>query len=188
MFDPRCPRCDAPLAWALVGEDAPIRPRSSYAASKARPGALRRRVGDARGRPRASALRYHNVYGPDMPADTPYAGVAAIFRSALERGEGPPVFEDGAQMRDFVHVDDVAAANVAAVRRGVGGTTRVGVTRVQRLLGLARTDIATMAALIAQEPAAPSRWSPATTGAADVRHVVAIPARPPSTASASPPP
>ena len=36
-----------------------------------------------------TALRYHNVYGPRMPRDTPYAGVASIFRVALERGEAP---------------------------------------------------------------------------------------------------
>ena len=35
----------------------------------------------------AVALRYHNVYGPRMPRDTPYAGVASIVRSAVERGE-----------------------------------------------------------------------------------------------------
>ena len=45
-----------------------------------------------------------------MPRNTPYAGVAAMFRSALERGEAPRVFEDGCQRRDFVHVSDVAAA------------------------------------------------------------------------------
>ena len=65
-----------------------------------------------------------------MPRDTPYSGVAAIFRSAIERGEPPRVYEDGGQMRDFVHVDDVAAANVAAVDIG-GGWLR----GVQRLLG-----------------------------------------------------
>ena len=47
-----------------------------------------------------------------MPRDTPYAGVASIFRSALEGGEAPRVFEDGGQRRDFVHVRDVAAANL----------------------------------------------------------------------------
>ena len=62
------------------------------------------------------ALRYHNVYGPGMPRDTPYSGVAAMFRSSLERGEPPQVFEDGGQMRDFVHVADVARANLAALR------------------------------------------------------------------------
>ena len=50
-----------------------------------------------------------------MPRDTPYSGVAAIFRSALEAGRAPRVFEDGGQRRDFVHVGDVAAANVAAL-------------------------------------------------------------------------
>ncbi|EFL38349.1 NAD-dependent epimerase/dehydratase [Streptomyces griseoflavus Tu4000] len=61
------------------------------------------------------SLRYHNVYGPGMPRDTPYAGVASFFRSALARGEAPRVFEDGRQRRDFVHVRDVATANVAAL-------------------------------------------------------------------------
>ena len=60
-------------------------------------------------------MRYHNVYGPGMPRDTPYAGVAAIFRSALEAGRRPRVFEDGGQRRDFVHVDDVARANLLAL-------------------------------------------------------------------------
>src|SRR5204863_243429 len=50
-----------------------------------------------------------------MPRDTPYAGVAALFRSALQRGAPPRVFEDGGQRRDFVHVADVAAANLAAL-------------------------------------------------------------------------
>ena len=63
----------------------------------------------------ATLLRYHNVYGPRMPRDTPYAGVASLFRSAYERGEAPRVLEDGAQTRDFVHVTDVAHANVLAL-------------------------------------------------------------------------
>ena len=62
-----------------------------------------------------TALRYHNVYGPRMPRDTPYAGVAAIFADALAAGRAPRVFEDGGQLRDFVHVRDVARANVLAL-------------------------------------------------------------------------
>jgi dTDP-L-rhamnose 4-epimerase len=53
-----------------------------------------------------------------MPRDTPYAGVASIFRSALEAGRAPRVFEDGGQTRDFVHVRDVAHANVLALTSG----------------------------------------------------------------------
>src|SRR5664279_205394 len=50
-----------------------------------------------------------------MPRDTPYAGVASIFRNALERGTSPRIYEDGGQIRDFVHVRDVATANVLAI-------------------------------------------------------------------------
>ena len=119
-FDPVCPGCGRVLVWSLVPEDAPLDPRSSYAASKVAQehytAAWVRQAGA-----RAVALRYHNVYGPGMPRDTPYSGVAALFRSAVERGESPRVFEDGAQVRDFVHVEDVARANVAALEHVVGG-------------------------------------------------------------------
>jgi dTDP-L-rhamnose 4-epimerase len=54
-----------------------------------------------------------------MPRDTPYSGVAALFRSAIELGAVPDVFEDGGQMRDFVHVNDVARANVLSIRQVV---------------------------------------------------------------------
>ena len=64
----------------------------------------------------ATSLRYHNVYGPRMPKDTPYAGVASFFRSALSSGTAPQVFEDGRQRRDFVHVRDIADANVVAAQ------------------------------------------------------------------------
>ena len=118
-FENHCPHCDATLGWSLVDEDARLDPRSSYAASKLAQEHYTSswvRQADAS----AIALRYHNVYGPGMPRDTPYSGVAAMFRSSLERGEAPQVYEDGGQMRDFVHVDDVARANVLALRAVVG--------------------------------------------------------------------
>ena len=74
------------LDWALVHEDARLEPRSAYAASKLAQehyaAAWSRQAGGA-----VLALRYHNVYGPGMPRDTPYSGVAAMFRSSIERGE-----------------------------------------------------------------------------------------------------
>ena len=66
-------------------------------------------------------MRYHNVYGPGMPKDTPYAGVAAIFLSALRRGQAPTVFEDGGQRRDFIHVRDIAAGTILAAERHTSG-------------------------------------------------------------------
>ncbi|WP_061298403.1 NAD-dependent epimerase/dehydratase family protein [Herbidospora cretacea] len=113
-FEPRCPRCGATLLPGLVCEDAPADPRNVYAATKLAQEHLAASWARATGG-RAVSLRYHNVYGPGMPSDTPYAGVASFFRSALERGQAPRVFEDGGQRRDFVHVGDVARANVAAL-------------------------------------------------------------------------
>ncbi|MFJ9409698.1 NAD-dependent epimerase/dehydratase family protein [Streptomyces sp. NPDC101393] len=113
-FEPRCPECGAELRPGLVDEDAPADPRNVYAATKLTQEHLAAAWARASGG-RALSLRYHNVYGPGMPRDTPYAGVASFFRSALARGEAPAVYEDGGQRRDFVHVRDVAAANVAAL-------------------------------------------------------------------------
>ncbi|MFB6935611.1 NAD-dependent epimerase/dehydratase family protein [Streptomyces sp. HUAS 31] len=116
-FEPPCPACGAALSPGLVGEDAPADPRNVYATTKLAQehlAAAWARATDGT----AVSLRYHNVYGPGMPRDTPYAGVASFFRSALARGEAPRVFEDGRQRRDFVHVRDVAAANVSALEAG----------------------------------------------------------------------
>ncbi|WP_377273346.1 NAD-dependent epimerase/dehydratase family protein [Peterkaempfera sp. SMS 1(5)a] len=121
LFEPRCPECGRPLQPELVQESAAPDPRNVYAATKVAQEHLAAVWARACGG-RAISLRYHNVYGPGMPRDTPYAGVASIFRSALARGEAPRVYEDGGQRRDFVHVDDVAAANRAALERIEGGT------------------------------------------------------------------
>lgn len=113
-FEPHCPSCGSELTPGLVAEDAPADPRNVYATTKLTQEHLTAswaRCVDGR----AVSLRYHNVYGPGMPRDTPYAGVASFFRSALARGEAPMVFEDGGQRRDFVHVRDVAQANVVAL-------------------------------------------------------------------------
>ncbi|KQV20023.1 MULTISPECIES: NAD(P)-dependent oxidoreductase [unclassified Kitasatospora] len=126
-FEPPCPQCGAPLSPGLVTEDAPTDPRNVYAATKLAQEHLASSWARACGG-RVLTLRYHNVYGPGMPRDTPYAGVASLFRSALARGEAPRVFEDGGQRRDFVHVDDVAGANLTAltaVAERPPGTARV---------------------------------------------------------------
>lgn len=169
-FEHRCPIGGEDLAWQLVGEDAPLRPRSLYAASKTAQEHYALAWAESSGGS-VVALRYHNVYGPGMPRDTPYSGVAAIFRSSLEKGEPPKVFEDGGQMRDFVHVDDVAAANLAAVRSGVDGFAAANVCSGQPV------SIMDVAETICEARGGPA---PVVTGqyrSGDVRHIVADPAR-----------
>jgi dTDP-L-rhamnose 4-epimerase len=116
QFEPPCPQCGRPLAPALVDEDGPLDPRNVYAVTKLSQEQLAMSWARLTGGT-ASFLRYHNVYGPGLPRDTPYAGVAAIFLSALAAGSAPRVFEDGGQRRDFVHVRDVAAATALALDR-----------------------------------------------------------------------
>jgi dTDP-L-rhamnose 4-epimerase len=121
----------------------------------------------------AIALRYHNVYGPSMPRDTPYAGVAAIFRSALEAGRAPRVFEDGGQQRDFVHVTDVAEANVRALQ---ADPPESGLRAYNIASGWPHT-VGDMARTLAAAFGGPE---PVVTGeyrVGDVRHVVASPER-----------
>ncbi len=114
VFEPRCPACGAPLVTTTVAEETPLDPRNAYAMSKVAQEHLAASWARLTGGT-AVGLRYHNVYGPRMPRDTPYSGVAAIFRSRLENGMPPLVFEDGGQRRDFVHVRDVARANLLAL-------------------------------------------------------------------------
>ena len=116
-------------------------------------------------------LRYHNVYGPRMPRDTPYAGVAAIFRSALAAGRAPRVFEDGGQRRDFVHVRDVAAANVLALEWTADAGT--GWSRAFNVGSGTPHTVGDLAAGLAKATGGPT---PVVTGEyrlGDVRHVTA---------------
>ncbi|KOU13788.1 NAD-dependent dehydratase [Streptomyces sp. WM6372] len=172
-FEPRCPHCGADLAPGLVGEDAPMDPRNVYATTKLAQEHLAASWARATGGS-AISLRYHNVYGPGMPRDTPYAGVAALFRSALARGEAPRVFEDGGQRRDFVHVRDVAAANAVAVESLAGGPA--GFTAYNVGSGDPRT-VGDMAKALAAACGGPD---PVVTGEyrlGDVRHITADSAR-----------
>jgi len=114
-YEPPCPQCGGDLTPEAVPEDHWLDPRNVYATTKLAQEGLCSAYEREHPGCTVTALRYHNVYGPRMPRDTPYAGVASLFRSAYERGEAPRVFEDGGQRRDFVHVADVAHANVLAL-------------------------------------------------------------------------
>ncbi len=167
-FEPPCPHCGTALQAQSIPEDAPSDPRNVYAATKLHQEHLAAAFSRETGVP-VTALRYHNVYGPRMPRDTPYAGVASIFASALAGGRAPRVFEDGGQLRDFVHVRDVAHANVLALTaaQAVPGAFNVA-SGTPRSVG--EMAAALHAASTAGAPA------PVTTGEyrlGDVRHVFA---------------
>jgi dTDP-L-rhamnose 4-epimerase len=171
-FEPRCPRCDRELEPVAIDEAAPADPRNVYAATKLHQEHLCFAFERETEVP-VTALRYHNVYGPRMPRDTPYAGVAAIFASALAAGRAPRVFEDGRQLRDFVHVRDVARANLIALTADepIRGAFNVASGQPR--------SVAEMAAALARA-AGPSAPEPLTTGEfrlGDVRHVFASPER-----------
>lgn len=167
QWEPTCPLCDRVLVPGPVGEDAPVDPRNVYAATKLHQEHLLK----AFGREHASStvvLRYHNVYGPRMPRNTPYAGVVSIFRSALEDGRAPQVLEDGCQRRDFVHVSDVARANVIALDADTRGSVTCNVASGRPVTVLEMASVLATAFDGAPEPELVGGYR-----LGDVRHVFA---------------
>jgi dTDP-L-rhamnose 4-epimerase len=170
-FEAPCPRCGGDLLPELTMESAPIDPRNVYAATKIHQEHLCFAYGRETDCP-VIALRYHNVYGPRSPVDTPYAGVASIFLSALRAGAAPKVFEDGGQRRDFVHVSDVARANVLALHApsSLRGAFNIASGVPHTVLDVA-LELWKALECAAPEPVVTGQWR-----LGDVRHVQASPA------------
>ena len=90
------------------------------------------------------SLRYFNVYGPKQADDSPYSGVIAIFAKAALEKRRVQIHGDGEQTRDFVFVEDVAAANLLAMGAevepgrvfNVGAGASISIAGLQRLIGL----------------------------------------------------
>jgi UDP-glucose 4-epimerase len=105
-----------------VKEDHPVTPLSQYGLSKfvgeKYIELYRRNYGL-----NCSILRYSNVYGPRQDPSGE-AGVISIFIGRLLKGQGPVIFGDGEQTRDFVYVDDVVKANLVSLKKE--GTYNIG--------------------------------------------------------------
>ncbi len=95
-------------------------------------------------------LRYMNVYGPRQDYKGAYIAVMHKILDRIERGERPMVYGDGSQQYDFVHVVDVARANLLAMQaeatgenynvgRGIGTTIK---DLTELLLRLSKSDLA----------------------------------------------
>jgi dTDP-L-rhamnose 4-epimerase len=164
-WEMHCPECGLQAAPVPTSESKPLHPTSIYAVSKLDQELMCLAVGRAYDIS-VVALRYFNTYGPRQALSNPYTGVAAIFSSRLINGQPPLVFEDGAQLRDFIHVDDVARATVLALEAGptaVGEAINIGTGRPVSVLEVAEV----LAGHIGVE--LPARLS-ATSRSGDIRH------------------
>ena len=110
-----CPICGSSLSHAPTDEQTPASPTSIYAMSKQHQEEMCLLVGKTYGL-KTVALRFFNVYGPRQALSNPYTGASAILSSRILNNRSPHIFEDGGQLRDFIHVKDVARACILALK------------------------------------------------------------------------
>ncbi|WP_428852404.1 NAD-dependent epimerase/dehydratase family protein [Imbroritus primus] len=117
----------------------PPAPASIYASTKLMQEYLLKQAGE--GAPwKATMLRFQNVYGPGQSLRNPYTGVLSIFAQQLLSGQGLNIYEDGEIARDFVYVDDVVSALVAAGQADLphGTTVDIGLGQPTTILRTAK--------------------------------------------------
>lgn len=107
-----------PLTPVATPEDLAFAPGSVYAATKASQELLIRSAAPALGI-MPVVLRFQNVYGEGQSLQNPYTGIISIFFNRARQGKGIPLFEDGLESRDFVHIDDIVAGLVGALSADV---------------------------------------------------------------------
>jgi dTDP-L-rhamnose 4-epimerase len=136
-----CPTCGTSLMDRPTDERTPSNPASVYAMSKRDQEEMALLIGKSYGIPTV-ALRLFNVYGPRQALSNPYTGACAIFSSRILNGKPPYLFEDGMQLRDFIHVRDVARAVVLALQRAdadympinIGSGRRISILELAKAL------------------------------------------------------
>lgn len=163
-WDPSCPRCGATLVAQPTREDDAATPASIYAATKYAQEELVRIACEAMGIGYA-ILRLQNVYGAGQSLNNPYTGILSIFSTRVRRGLELPLFEDGEETRDFVHVEDVIEAMAAAL------TTLTAPNAIFNVGSGVATSVAEVAAALSSALGQESRLS--VTGQyriGDIRH------------------
>jgi dTDP-L-rhamnose 4-epimerase len=164
-----CPSCHGPISPIPTSEDAKIQPASIYAATKFAQEDLVRISCAALGIG-ATVLRFQNVYGAGQSLNNPYTGILSIFSTRIRRGFPLPIFEDGRESRDFVHVSDV----VHAIRLGLQLETQ-GAEVLNVGSGVA-SSVFEVAQLLHSLLGGDGRSLPVTTGefrVGDIRHCYA---------------
>ena len=131
-FDPLCPVCADPCVPVHTPESAPAQPSSFYGLTKLTQEQMVLLFGRVLAVPTV-ALRYQNVYGPGQSLQNPYTGILAVFSNLARVGSPINVFEDGAESRDFVYIDDVVKATAAALLSPLQGEHSVNVGSGERV-------------------------------------------------------
>lgn len=142
-WDPRSPHGDAAIPLPSRAGRTEPRPTNIYAATKL---AQEQIVGAwaAAHDTGLSVLRLQNVYGPGQSLTNAYTGIVALFARLALRKQSLEIYEDGQIMRDFVYIDDVVAALLAAVARPAAQTRCVDIgsgvtTTIQELAEMLAT-------------------------------------------------
>jgi dTDP-L-rhamnose 4-epimerase len=140
-----CPICGGAIEPTATREDDPVAPASIYAATKLAQEQLIRIACSGLAIPYA-ILRFQNVFGEGQALSNPYTGILSIFSTRIRLGLPLPIFEDGEESRDFVHVEDVVAAVLQCVEQQaiVDVTLNVGSGRAVSILSIARLLAKTM--------------------------------------------
>ncbi len=88
-----------------------------------------------------ACLRYFNVYGPKQDPESQYAAVIPKFITRVINGQGPIIFGDGEQSRDFTYIKDVIEANILAAESDATGIFNIGNGKGITINQLARLTI-----------------------------------------------
>ena len=118
------PVTEMPLSEELKVSSQALHP---YGSTKRMGEMLMRDMGRVTGGPETVCLRYFNVYGPRQTnsLDGPYPTVVGIFLDMVREGKPLPIVPSGYQQRDFTHVSDVVAANIAAMNSSKVGDAEI---------------------------------------------------------------
>jgi dTDP-L-rhamnose 4-epimerase len=161
----QCPKCGEELLPVPLREEH-VNPAGPYGVSKFAQELAALQLGRLLGIPTV-ALRYSIVQGARQSFYNAYSGICRIFTRALRSGTAPMIFEDGNQLRDYIHISDVVAANLLVLDdpRADGQAFNVGNNHPITVLEYARVLTRKMNANVPLE-------IPGAYRVGDVRHTV----------------
>lgn len=136
-WETTCSKCGGPAQPMATSETATPAPASLYACTKLAQEQMSLTMGKAQGIS-VVVLRFQNVYGPGQSLRNPYTGILSIFSNQLRQNLSVNIYEDGAESRDFVFVQDVVEACTRAIEfKDLNIVVNIGSGRPTSVLELA---------------------------------------------------